>query len=100
MPLLAPYELLIKPAWTDIPSLAWLFVFVISLGAIVVSILLLLVAIFGLNRRVEFNAATKTIRVTESHLLQRQRELKCPFSDVVPSAAIEFPQNPKRPAAP
>jgi hypothetical protein len=82
LPFLAPYELLIKPAWTDIPSLAWLFAFVVSLGAIAVSILLLLVAIFGMNRLVEFNATSKTIRITESHLMQRKQEFKYSFADV------------------
>lgn len=96
LPLLAPYELLIKPAWVDIPGLAWLFAFVVSLGAITVSILLLLVAIFGLNQRVEFKAATKTIRVTELHLMQRQREFKYPFSDVAQIEVIchDWSENP------
>jgi hypothetical protein len=82
LPLLAPYELLIKPAWTDFLSLASLFPAIISLGAIALSILLLLVAIFGINRRVEFDATAKTIRVTESHLIQRQREFNYSFSEV------------------
>lgn len=82
LPLLAPYELLIKPVWTDTPSPAWLFAVIISLGAIAVSIFLLLVAIFGINRRVEFDAKAKTIRVTESHLMQRQRECNYPFSEI------------------
>jgi len=82
LPLLAPYELLIKPVWTDTPSPAWLFAVIISLGALAVSIVLLLVAIFGINRRVEFDATAKTIRVTESHLMQRQRECIYPFSEI------------------
>jgi len=82
LPLIAPYELLIKPAWTEILNLFWLFAFIVSLGAMSVSVLLLLVAIFGLNQRVEFDASTHTIHVADSHLLQRKREIQYSFSDV------------------
>ena len=83
LPCLAPYNLLIRPSWADTSSVAFLFAAVISLGAIAVSVLLLLVAIFGVNRRVEFDTASKAVLVTESHLLQRTREVKYPFPDVV-----------------
>jgi hypothetical protein len=83
LPLLAPYQLWIQPAWTDIPSAAWLFAVAIGLGAIMVSVLLVLVAVFGLNRQVEFDVISRTIRVTESHLLHRPREHGYSFADVV-----------------
>lgn len=82
LPLLAPYNLLVKPDWTGTPSLALLFVVILSLGAIAVSVLLLLVAIFGINRRVEFDPITKTVRVSESHLMQSRREFNCPFAEI------------------
>lgn len=82
LPLLVPYNLLFTHVWADIPSLASLFAVVASLGAIAVSVLLLLVAVFGINRRVEFDAAAMTIRVTESHLIQRQRKLIYSFDEV------------------
>jgi hypothetical protein len=82
LPLLAPYQLLIKPVWTEVPSIARLFAVVISLGAIAVSVLLFLIATFGINRQVEFNAADKTIRVTESHLMQRKGRFEHSFDGV------------------
>lgn len=82
LPLLAPYQLLIKPVWSEISSIAWLFAFIISLGAITVSALLLLAAVFGINRQVEFNATDKTIRITESHLLQKKQKFEYAFDDI------------------
>jgi hypothetical protein len=87
VPLLAPYELLVKPGWTDVPNLAWAFSLVVSLGAAAVSAILLLVAILGINRRVEFNAVSGTIRIAESHLLKRRQERELPFFEV---AGIEL----------
>jgi len=81
LPLLAPYNLLIKPVWADTPSLAWFFFLVVGLGAMAVSVLLFLVAIYGINRRVEFDDTAKVIRVTESHLVQRQRNFTFSFGD-------------------
>ena len=82
LPFLAPYALLIQPAWSDFLSIAGLFAVVVSIGAVAVSMLLLLVALFGLNRSVEFNVGARTIQVTESHLLQRQREFSYSFAEV------------------
>ena len=83
MPLLAPYQLLIEPAWDVIPSLAWLFAVIVSLGAFAVTVLLLLVAILGINRKVVFDDSTRTIYVTESHLVQKERRFKYSFAEVV-----------------
>lgn len=82
LPLLAPYKLLIKTVWADIPGLTWLFFIIISLGAISVTVLLFLVAVYGINRRVEFDDISRTIRVTESHLMQRQRKFNYRFLEV------------------
>ena len=83
LPLLAPYELLVKPDWSGASGFAFLFGLVVSLGAVLVSVLMLFVAIFGINRRVEFDPATKTVHVTESHLMQRERRFACPFAEIV-----------------
>ncbi len=82
-PLLAPYNLLIRHSWSGTPTLAFLIAAVVSIGAIIVSVLLLLVAIFGINRRVEFDTTAKTIHVAESHLLQSRRDVYFPFYDIV-----------------
>lgn len=82
LPLLAPYNLLVKPDWAGTSGLALLFTVVVSLGAVAVSVLLILVAIFGINRRVEFNQTTKTVHVSESHLMQSKREFDYPFAEI------------------
>lgn len=82
VPLLAPYELLIRPDWPDMLSIAWVLSALVSLGALVVTALLLGVAVFGLNRRVEFDATGRVVLVTDAHLLRRPRMLKLPFADV------------------
>lgn len=83
LPLLAPYELLIKPVWDVIPSLPWMFAVLISLGAFAVTVLLLLIAILGINRKVVFDNSTRTVYITESHLIQKERMLKHSFDEVV-----------------
>jgi len=82
LPLLAPYNLLVKPDWAGTPGLTLLFAVAVSLGAVAVSVLLLLVAIFGINRRVEFNPIAKTVHVSESHLMQSKREIDFRFAEI------------------
>lgn len=82
VPLLAPYELLIRPDWPDMLSIAWMLSALVSLGALVVTALLLGVAVFGLNRRVEFDAIGRVVRITDAHLLLRPRTLRLPFTGV------------------
>jgi hypothetical protein len=82
LPLLAPYNLLVQPDLAGTPGLALLFAVAVSLGAVAVSVLLLLVAIFGINRRVEFNASAKTVHVSESHLIQSKREFNFRFVEI------------------
>ncbi len=82
VPLLAPYELLIRPDWPDMLSIAWVLSALVSLGALAVTALLLGVAVFGLNRRVEFDATGRVVLVTDAHLLLRPRTLRLPFADV------------------
>lgn len=82
LPLLAPYNLLLKPAWGNALGFSLLFTFVVSLGATAVAVLLLLVAIYGINRRVEFDKSAEVVRVLESNLLQRAREVNYAFADI------------------
>ena len=62
IPLLAPYELLIRPQWTAYFNLPFLFVLIISLGAMAVSGLILWAAVAGLSAilRLDRDAGTLT----------------------------------------
>ena len=54
-PLLAPYELILRPGWHDYRNLPFLFAAAVSLGAIAVSALLVSAAIAGLDSRTRFD---------------------------------------------
>lgn len=56
-PLLAPYELLLKPRWTDIVNVFFLFVALVSLGAMCVSALFAWAAVAGIRSRMTFDRA-------------------------------------------
>jgi len=81
LPLLAPYELLLRPDWPDKLSMAWVLCALVSLGALAVTVLLAGVAVFGLNRQVEFVVNDGVVRVTDRHLLMRARTTRVPFAD-------------------
>ena len=59
-PWLAPYELLIKPGWTEFNSVT-LFSLIISLGAIAVSLAFIGGAFFGLNQALTIDINSRTI---------------------------------------
>ena len=59
-PLLAPYELLIRPNWNSIWHLSFLFVLVISIGAMAVSAFLVWAAVAGLNASLRFDRSEGT----------------------------------------
>jgi hypothetical protein len=56
VPLLAPYELLIRPQWEDRLNPPFFFVLAIALGAVSVSVLLVFAAVAGLEQRMRFDA--------------------------------------------
>ncbi len=58
VPLYAPYDLLIRPAWPAAFSIALLPVVVISAGAVFLSVLLWASAIWGLNQYARFDATS------------------------------------------
>ena len=62
VPLIAPYELLLRPGWSTWFHPAFLFAAAIALGAVAVSAFLLAVALAGLEQRMRFdtNASTFT----------------------------------------
>jgi hypothetical protein len=59
-PLLAPYELIIRPAWHNYWSVYFAFAAVISVGATVVAVLLTFAAAAGLNTRMAFDRGQGT----------------------------------------
>ncbi len=61
VPLLAPYELLIKSSWQGQVSFDWIIPLVISIGAIVVSLLLFLAALSGRGERFLFDASKRQL---------------------------------------
>jgi len=56
VPLYAPYDFLLRPAWPNGFGIALLLVVVISAGAVVLSVLLWAAAIWGLNQYARFDA--------------------------------------------
>jgi|GEM_PF-838009 len=61
VPLLAPYELLIKPSWQGQVSFDWIIPLVISIGAVVVSLGLFVAALFGRGERFLFDASKRQL---------------------------------------
>ena len=61
IPLLAPYELLLKPGWETILHPAFGLAALISLGAMLVSAFLMFAAIAGLESRVGFDLRRRTL---------------------------------------
>ena len=61
LPLLAPYELLIKPDWPTGVSVAMLFALMISLGAVGVTLFLFAAAVLGRGEHFQFDAANRVV---------------------------------------
>ena len=81
LPLLAPYELLIKPTWQEF-SLIWLFALSISAGAIATSLLAICVAIFGMSQHIRFDAGSGDLTYSFKTAGGRHGEKQYPFSDI------------------
>ncbi len=63
-PLLAPYELLVRPGWDAILNLFFVFAALISLGAMLVSAFLFWAAVAGIDSLVRFDRAAGTFTYT------------------------------------
>jgi hypothetical protein len=81
-PLLAPYELLIKPSWNG--KINWLMVFLllISIGAIVLSIFSICTALFGINQSIQINSTNRIITNGYKPGLLRFRQNQYLFSEI------------------
>ena len=64
IPLLAPYELLLKPRWNDIVNVVFLFMTLVSLGALSVTALLVWGAVAGIRSRMRFDRGRGLISYT------------------------------------
>ena len=81
-PLLAPYELMVKPSWSGKSTLIGLFFpLVISVGAVALSGLFVLAALLGLSQRIRFDTRCKEITYTFNTAVLR-RVKRFPFSAV------------------
>lgn len=81
LPLLAPYELLIKPTWQEF-SLIWLFALLISACAISTSLLAICVAIFGMGQHIRFDSTSQGLTYSFRTAGGRHGERQYPFSDI------------------
>lgn len=82
VPLLAPYELLIRPTWPYGYSIGLLFVVLISAGAVYVSVLFWSAAIWGLNKYACFDAAAQKFTYGYETGATKYREKIIPFAQI------------------
>lgn len=73
VPLLAPYELLLKPGWTDVRSVAFGVALAVSLGAMSVSGFMVFAAVAGLDRRIVLDGGTRQLLFTQRSPLSVER---------------------------
>lgn len=61
IPLLAPYELLIKPSWQGGIGFIQVFFLLISLGAVLVSLFMFTAALFGRSQHFQFDVSKRQL---------------------------------------
>lgn len=81
-PLIAPYELLLKPRWTGYVNVFFLFAAVISLGALSLTALLFWAAVAGIRSRMRFDRARGTFTYTASAPAMGTRTTGLPLSAI------------------
>jgi len=82
IPLLAPYELLIKPAWQRRISIGTLPFLVISLFAVGVSIFFIIAAFLGRNQHFQFDVSNRTVKYRFNSVLHPIREESYEFNQI------------------
>jgi hypothetical protein len=82
VPLLAPYELMVRVRWTDVMHPFFWLAAVISLGAIVVTGFLLLAALAGLESRMVFDRKEGRFTYSESAPILRPRARDFPIGAI------------------
>ena len=83
IPLLAPYELMLRVQWTEYWHPFFLLAATVSAGAIALSLLLAFAAVAGLSTRMTFDAALSTFTYSEAAPVVRRR------TQVFPLACLE-----------
>jgi len=82
LPLLAPYELLIRPGWQAFSPLIVVPV-IISLGAVAVGLVFILVGLLGLNQTLCFDTASEIVVHTYETAITPLRERRYGFGEVL-----------------
>ena len=82
VPLLAPYELLVKPRWNAFLSPFFFISLLISLGAVGITVIFLAAALVGLNEKIRFNAARREVTYGYGAPLIRWREKRTSFAEI------------------
>jgi len=81
-PLIAPYELLVRPKWESWLHPAFFFVLIISLGAMSVSAFLLFTALAGLAQRMRFDASTRVFTYWRRAPILPENSVSWPFTSI------------------
>lgn len=83
VPLLAPYELLVRVVWRDLASPAFAFAVLVSAGAVLVSGLLVGAAVAGTSSRIVLDRRSGTVARTAWAPAVRRSTRTYPLRDVV-----------------
>lgn len=87
-PLIAPYELLIRPGWEQWHHPAFLFVAAISLGAVSVSAFLAFAAVAGLEQCMRFDLGSRTLTYRRSAPIVPAASRTWPFEAIERVATV------------
>lgn len=87
-PLIAPYELLVRPRWESWLHPAFFFVLIISLGAMAVSAFLLFAALAGLTQRMRFDASTGVFTYWRHAPILPEKSASWPFASIESVSAV------------
>jgi hypothetical protein len=87
-PLIAPYELLLKPRWTGYVNVFFLFAALVSLGAMCVSALFVWAAVAGIQSRMMFDRARRLFTYTAWAPVMGTRTSRCGL-DAITALEVE-----------
>jgi hypothetical protein len=80
IPLLAPYELILRVQWSDYRHPLFLFAVIISAGAVALSAFLIYAAVAGLSTRMTLDPASSTFTYSEEAAVLSRRTQVFPLS--------------------
>ena len=82
IPLLAPYELLIKPSWNGKFNIVMIFFLIISIGAVTISVFFISAALFGRSQHFQFDGAKRVLKYRFKTAINPFREERYDFSQI------------------